>query len=207
MTKGILYVVSGPSGVGKSSIIKNAMSKLEGFSFSISYTTRPPRPGEKDGKDYFFIDEKTFDKMVENDEFLEYAEVHGHKYGTSKKYIKDKINEGMNIVLDIDVQGALNVVKKMPKETVLIFIAPPSYSELKKRLMNRGTEKEKDLKIRLADAKWELSKINEFDYLIVNEDLNEAINQLISIFIAEQIKTERVTEHLGKYSFFKFEEE
>ncbi|KLO23704.1 MULTISPECIES: guanylate kinase [unclassified Marinitoga] len=207
MTKGILYVVSGPSGVGKSSIIKRAMAKLEGFSFSVSYTTRPARPGETDGKDYFFVDENTFNEMVEKDEFLEYANVHGHKYGTSKKYIEKKINEGFNIVLDIDVQGALNVVKKMPKETVLIFIAPPSYSELKKRLMNRGTEKEKDLKIRLADAKWELSKINEFDYLIVNEDLNEAINQLIAIFIAEQIKTERVTEHLGKYSFFKIEEE
>ncbi|SHE38338.1 guanylate kinase [Marinitoga hydrogenitolerans DSM 16785] len=207
MTKGILYVVSGPSGVGKSSIIKSAMSKLEGFSFSVSYTTRPPRPGEVNGKDYFFVDEKTFNKMIENDEFLEYAKVHGHMYGTSKKYIKEKINEGMNIVLDIDVQGALNVVKKMPKETVLIFIAPPSYSELKKRLMNRGTEKKEDLIIRLNDAKWELSKINEFDYLIVNEELKEAINQLISIFIAEQIKTERVTEHLGRYSFFKIEEE
>ncbi|GAB6189750.1 guanylate kinase [Marinitoga arctica] len=207
MTKGILYVVSGPSGVGKSSIIKNAMSKLEGFMFSVSYTTRPPRPGEIDGRDYFFIDEKTFNKMVENNEFLEYAEVHGHKYGTSKVFIEKKMNEGINIVLDIDVQGALNVVRQMRKNSVLIFIAPPSYSELKKRLMNRGTEKERDLKRRLLDAKWELSKINEFDYLIVNEDLNEAINQLLSIFIAEQIKTERVTEHLGKYSFFKIEEE
>lgn len=207
MTKGILYVVSGPSGVGKSSIIKNAMSKLNGFMFSVSYTTRPPRPGEINGKDYFFVDEETFDNMVKNDEFLESAEVHGYKYGTSKSFIEEKIDEGINIVLDIDVQGALNVVKQMRENTVLIFIAPPSYSELKKRLMNRGTEKESDLKRRLADAKWELSKINEFDYLIVNEDLNEAINQLLSIFIAEQIKTERVTEHLGKYSFFKMEEE
>ncbi|KAF2955782.1 guanylate kinase [Marinitoga sp. 38H-ov] len=207
MTKGILYVVSGPSGVGKSSIIKNAMSKLNGFIFSVSYTTRPPRPGEINGKDYFFVDENTFNKMVENNEFLEYANVHGYKYGTSKKYIKEKINEGLNIVLDIDVQGALNIIKVMPEDTVLIFVAPPSYSELKKRLMNRGTEKENDLKVRLEDAKWELSKINDFDYLIVNEDLNEAINQLISIFIAEQIKTKRVTEHLGRYSFFKLEEE
>ncbi|AEX85946.1 guanylate kinase [Marinitoga sp. 1135] len=207
MTKGILYVVSGPSGVGKSSIIKEAMKRLKGFTFSISYTTRKPRPGEVNGKDYFFVDEKTFDEMVKNNEFLEYAEVHGHKYGTSKSFIKEKINEGFSIVLDIDVQGALNVVKQMRKETVLIFIAPPSYSELKKRLLNRGTEKMEDLKRRLEDAKWELSKINEFDYLIVNEDLNESINQLISIFIAEQIKTERVTEHLGNYSFFKFEEE
>jgi guanylate kinase len=207
MTKGILYVVSGPSGVGKSSIIKNAMSKLNGFAFSVSYTTRPPRPGEVDGKDYFFVSEKEFNKMVDKNEFLEYAKVHGYKYGTSKKYISEKINEGLNIVLDIDVQGALNVINSIPEDTVLIFIAPPSYSELKKRLINRGTEREEDLKVRLEDAKWELSQINKFHYLIVNEDLNEAINQLISIFIAEQIKTSRVIEHLGKYSFFKVEEE
>ncbi|MBM7558801.1 guanylate kinase [Marinitoga litoralis] len=207
MTKGILYVVSGPSGVGKSSIIKNAMSKLQGFAFSVSYTTRPPRPGEVDGKDYFFISEEEFNKMIENDEFLEYAEVHGQLKGTSKKHIEDLLNKGYNVVLDIDVQGALNVIRKMPKDTVLTFIAPPSYSELKKRLINRGTEREEDLKVRLEDAKWELSQINQFHYLIVNEDLNEAINQLISIFIAEQIKTSRVIEHLGKYSFFKVEEE
>lgn len=200
---GILYVVSGPSGAGKSSIIKKALDIVDGFTFSVSYTTRKKRPGEKEGIDYFFISQSEFDRLKENDEFLEYAEVHGYLYGTSKNFIKDKLNEGYNIVLDVDVQGSLNIKKELPKESVLIFIAPPSYEDLEKRLKIRGTEKKEDFVKRIGDAKWEMSNLTKFDYLIVNQELSESVNQLTSIIIAEQLKLERVSDHLGKYKFFK----
>ncbi|BBE30091.1 guanylate kinase [Tepiditoga spiralis] len=201
--KGILYVVSGPSGAGKSSMIKKALNVVDGFTFSVSYTTRAMRPGEKDGIDYNFISEEQFKKMEKNNEFLECAEVHGYYYGTGKEEIKNKLAEGYNIVLDVDVQGALNIKKVMADDTVLIFIAPPSYEELRRRLEGRGTENHKDLTKRLEDAHWELSKIYDFDYLIVNQNLNESINQLISIIIAEQLNINRIGQHLGKYKFFK----
>lgn len=201
--KGILYVVSGPSGAGKSSMIKKALKVVDGFTFSVSYTTRAMRPGEKDGVDYNFISEEKFNEMKKNNEFLEYADVHGYYYGTGKEEIKNKLAEGYNIVLDVDVQGALNIKKAMADDTVLMFIAPPSYEELRRRLEGRGTENHKDLTKRLEDAHWELSKIYDFDYLIVNQNLNESINQLISIIIAEQLNINRIGQHLGKYKFFK----
>jgi len=200
---GILYVVSGPSGAGKSSMIKKALDIVDGFTFSVSYTTRAMRPGEVDGVDYHFITQEKFDEMVEQGEFLEYADVHGYYYGTGKTAIKEQLKDGYNIVLDVDVQGALNIKKELADDTVLVFIAPPSYEELRRRLEGRGTENEKDLKKRLEDAHWELTKIPSFDYLIVNKELEESINQLISIIISEQLKVVRVQEHLGRYTFFK----
>ncbi|HOO74156.1 MAG: guanylate kinase [Thermotogae bacterium] len=201
--RGILYVVSGPSGAGKSSIIKKALDQVDGFTFSVSYTTRKQRPGETDGEDYFFIDMEKFEELKKSGDFLEWAEVHGNFYATSKTHIKSRLDEGYNIVLDVDVQGALNIVRQMPEETVLIFIAPPSYDELKKRLTGRGTETEKDLTKRLEDAKWELKQVEHFHYLIVNQNLDESINQVISIIISEQLKVNRIDQHLGKYVYFK----
>ncbi len=194
--------MSGPSGAGKTTIVKGALSELEDVEFSISYTTRPQRKGEMNGKDYFFIDEKDFRALIEKGEFLEWQEVHGHLYGTSKHYVHSKMRSGINVLLDIDVKGAMSI-KRQVKDDVFVFVAPPSFKELKERLVKRHTENQEDLKKRIEDAKHELSQISEFDYLIVNHDVQQSIKQLESIIIAEQIKVSRRGEFVGKYKFFK----
>lgn len=198
---GLLYVISGPSGVGKTSIIEGVMNKVRNVVFSVSCTTRPKRPSEVEGRDYFFVDERTFLDMVKRDEFLEWAVVHGHYYGTPRKFVEDKIKNNVNVILDIDVQGAMTVMKKV-EDAVFVFIAPPSFDELKKRLLKRGTEKEEDMVKRLEDAKKELEHIPKFQYLIVNVDLQESIDQLTSIIVAEQLKVSRVIERLGFHKLF-----
>lgn len=197
----MLYVISGPSGVGKTSIIEGVMNKVRNVVFSVSCTTRPKRPNEVEGRDYFFVDERTFLDMVKKDEFLEWAIVHGHYYGTPRKFVEDKIKSNVNVILDIDVQGAMTVMKKV-RDAVFVFIAPPSFDELKKRLLKRGTEKEEDMVKRLEDAKKELEQIPKFQYLIVNVDLQESIEQLTSIIVAEQLKVNRVIERLGFHKLF-----
>jgi len=191
--QGLLYIVSGPSGAGKSTVIKSTLDKIIGFSFSVSYTTREKRPGEIDGKDYFFINKSTFLKMKEDGEFLEWAEVHGNYYATSKKFVEKKLKESRGLVLDVDVQGALNI-KKIYKNAIYIFILPPSNEDLEKRLKKRGTESKDSLEIRLKDAKWEISHMKDFDYIIVNQEIKESTNQLISVLVAEQLKRERFDE-------------
>lgn len=189
--KGTLFVVSGPSGVGKTSIISALMNKLENIVFSVSCTTRPPRPGEVDGVDYFFVSRDKFIEMREKGEFLEWAEVHGNLYGTPKKFVLENIEKGNRIILDIDVQGALQV-KRNFDDAVFIFVAPPSYEVLKERLLKRGTENSQSMLKRLENAKWEMSKIVEFDYLIVNSDLEKSILAMKSIVIAESYRTMRI---------------
>lgn len=198
MRKGILFVVSGPSGVGKTSMIKSILSSIKDAVFSVSCTTRPKRPGEVDGEDYFFVNEEEFKKMIEKDEFLEWARVHGYLYGTPKKFVEDNVSKGKDVILDIDVQGALSV-KKRVKEAVYIFIAPPSMEDLRKRLEKRKTEDREVMEKRLEDARWELQLIEEFDYLIINRDLMEAINDLKSIMRSEKLKTIRQKEVIEKY--------
>jgi len=193
MGDGLLYIVSGPSGAGKSTLIKNVLNKITGFSFSVSYTTRGRRPGEIDGKDYFFIDKSTFLQLKENGELLEWAEVHGNYYGTSKKFVEETLKKSRGLVLDVDVQGALNI-KKIYRKAIYIFILPPSNEDLEERLKKRGTESEDSLEIRLKDAKWEISHIKDFDYIIVNQEIEESTNQLISVLVAEQLKRERFDE-------------
>lgn len=189
--KGTLFVVSGPSGVGKTSIISALMNKLENIVFSVSCTTRPPRPGEVDGVDYFFVSRDKFIEMREKGEFLEWAEVHGNLYGTPKRFVLENIEKGNRIILDIDVQGALQV-KRNFDDAVFIFVAPPSYEVLKERLLKRGTENSQSMLKRLENAKWEMSKIVEFDYLIVNSDLEKSILAMKSIVIAESYRTMRI---------------
>ncbi|MDK2901046.1 guanylate kinase [Thermosipho africanus] len=189
--KGTLFVVSGPSGVGKTSIISALMNKLENIVFSVSCTTRPPRPGEVDGVDYFFVSRDKFIEMREKGEFLEWAEVHGNLYGTPKRFVLENIEKGNRIILDIDVQGALQV-KRNFDDAVFIFVAPPSYEVLKERLLKRGTENSQSMLKRLENAKWEMSKIVEFDYLIVNSDLEKSILAMKSIVIAESYRTRRI---------------
>ncbi len=200
--KGILFIISGPSGAGKTTIVKGVLENLEDVAFSVSYTTRPKREGEEEGKDYFFVDEEAFKDLIRKNELLEWQEVHDHFYGTSKRYVKSQMDKGANVLLDIDVKGAKSI-KRQLKDCVLIFVAPPSFKELKERLIKRHTENKKNFERRLEDARYELSQISKFDYLIVNHDVQVSIKQLESIIIAEQLKVSRRSKFVGKYKFYK----
>ena len=172
-----LYVISGSSGVGKGTVLKGFLNRNPDFLLSISCTTRTPRPGEVDGVNYFFLSEDEFEECIKQDKFLEYAEFAGNYYGTKKRYIKQCLEEGKNIILEIDTKGALQVKKRMP-EAVLIFICPPSFETLEARLRGRHTEDEETIQKRLQEAKIELERADSFDYKIVNDDLDKAIQTL-----------------------------
>ena len=172
-----LYVISGSSGVGKGTVLKGFLDRNPDFMLSISCTTRTPRPGEVDGVNYFFLSEDEFEECIKQDKFLEYAEFAGNYYGTKKRYIKQCLEEGKNIILEIDTKGALQVKKRMP-EAVLIFICPPSFETLEARLRGRHTEDEETIQKRLHEAKIELERADSFDYKIVNDDLDKAIQTL-----------------------------
>lgn len=175
-----LYVISGSSGVGKGTVLKGFMERNPSFMLSISCTTRTPRPGEVDGVNYFFLSKEEFQNCIDNDKFLEWAEFAGNYYGTKKKYINQCLNEGKDIILEIDTKGALQVKKQMP-EAVLIFIAPPSLEILENRLRGRHTEDDATIQKRLMEVKEELKRAENFDYKIVNDDLQKAIRELESI--------------------------
>lgn len=190
MKKGFLLVISGPSGVGKGTVLHDLMNTQKNLVYSVSVTTRKQRPGEIEGVSYFFKSHEEFEKMIEEDKFLEYAKVHDNYYGTPKDFVEEKINEGKIVILEIDVQGALNV-KKNINNGVYIFLAPPSLSELKNRIVNRGTETESDINLRMHNARKELSYIKNYDYLVVNDHLNSAINLVNEIINAEKHKVFR----------------
>lgn len=185
--KGKLLVISGPSGAGKSTVVFKAIEGRSDVCFSTSVTTRSPRPGEVDGREYFFIDFKRFHEMVENDELLEHAEYVTNCYGTPRAYVEQRLNEGMNVVLDIEVLGARQVRKKMPG-AVLIFIAPPSLIELERRLRGRGTDTEEAILGRLTRARQEYQEADFYDYLIINDDAEKAAKQLGAIIEAEHCR-------------------
>ena len=185
MKKGFLLVISGPSGVGKGTVLHDLMNTQKNLVYSVSVTTRKQRPGGIEGVSYFFKSHEEFEKMIEEDKFLEFAKVHDNYYGTPKEFVEEKINEGKIVILEIDVQGALNV-KKNIDNGVYIFLAPPSLSELKNRIVNRGTETESDINLRMSNAKKELSYIKNYDYLVVNDHLNSAINLVNEIINAEK---------------------
>ena len=180
-----LFVISGSSGVGKGTVLKGFLEKYPNFMLSISCTTRAPREGEKDGVNYFFISKEEFRNCIDNDKFLEWAEFAGNRYGTKKKYIQQCLDEGKDIILEIDTQGALQVKKKMP-EAVLIFICPPSIETLENRLRGRHTEDEDAIQKRLQEVKIELERAKNFDYKVVNDDLEKAIKDLEKIIYGEQ---------------------
>ena len=185
--KGKLLVISGPSGAGKSTVVFKAIEGREDICFSTSVTTRSPRPGEVDGREYFFVDFERFREMVENDELLEHAEYVANRYGTPRAYVEQRMAEGLNVVLEIEVQGARQVRKKMPK-AVLIFIAPPSIEELERRLRGRGTDTEAAIEGRLIRARQEFQEADFYDYLIVNDDVEKAAAKLNAIIEAEHCR-------------------
>ncbi|HAJ66363.1 MAG: guanylate kinase [Oscillospiraceae bacterium] len=185
--KGRLIVVSGPSGAGKSTVVFKAINGRDKMCFSTSVTSRKPRPGEVDGREYFFIDAEKFEQMVRNDELLEHAVYVGNYYGTPRKFVEDKLADGDSVFLDIEVQGARQVKEKMP-DAIMIFLIPPSLGELKKRLESRGTETEETIKGRLARAREEYAEADFYDYIVVNDDIDAAANELLSILTAEKCR-------------------
>ncbi len=185
--KGKLFVISGPSGAGKSTVVFKAMEARGDVCFSTSVTTRKPRPGEVDGKEYFFVDLDRFKEMVENDELLEHAEYVANSYGTPRAYVEEKLGEGMNVILDIEVQGARQVNQKMP-EAVKIFIIPPSLEELERRLIGRGTDTPRAIEARLIRARQEYKEADFYDYIIINDDAERAAKELAAIMVAEHCR-------------------
>ncbi len=192
MIEGRLFVVSAPSGAGKSTLLKRVMARVPGLFFSVSHTTRKPRVGEDDGVDYHFTSPDVFLDMVEKGLFLEYAEVHGNLYGTSQDSVLEQLRKGVDIVLEIDVQGASIIRQSGILEGVHIFIAPPCLAELEKRLRGRGTESEEHIAVRLKNAVVEMQAACKYDYLIVNEQLDEAVNLFIAIVWAERARSRRL---------------
>lgn len=186
--RGQLIVLSGPSGVGKSTVIAELLHERPNTYFSVSYTTREPRVGEADGVNYNFVSTETFEAMIAREEFLEYAQYVDHYYGTSLRLINDKLESGMDVILDIEVQGAARVRRKCP-DAVLIFIIPPSFEELSRRLHGRQTELEEVIEGRLQKAREEFREIHNYDYLVVNDKVSDAAAQISAILIAESCRT------------------
>jgi guanylate kinase len=178
--RGMLLVLSAPSGAGKTTLVKALLAEDPGLRFSVSYTTRPPRAGEVDGRDYFFVDRSRFDAMVAGGEFLEHAEVFGNCYGTSRRQVEDLLAEGHHVLLEIDVQGAGQVRRNAPACTT-VFIMPPSVPELERRLRGRGTDSEEVIRRRLAGSLAEMAHWREFDFVIFNEEIRESVAALRSI--------------------------
>jgi len=189
-TRGTLFVVSSPSGGGKGTLVRGVLEIVENLSYSVSYTTRGPRANEVNGREYFFIDVPTFEEMVAGGEFLEWACVHGNFYGTSKQQIAEKTAAGLDIILEVDVQGAASV-RQLLMDTVSVFILPPSFAVLKERLCARGTDTAESLELRLRNAPEELKHYSKFDYVIINDEIERAVGQLASIIYAERARCVR----------------
>ena len=187
---GILFVVSSPSGGGKGTLIRRMLEAVPELSYSISYTTRAPRNGEVNGREYFFVNRETFEAMANANEFLEWACVHGNLYGTAKRQVGQETAAGVDIVLEVDVQGAASI-RELMLDTVSIFILPPSYETLKQRLITRGTDSPEELAVRLRNAPEELRKFSCFDYVIINDDIDRAARQLAAIIYAERARCHR----------------
>ena len=197
MGKGVLLIVSGPSGSGKGTIVERLVSDL-GYFVSISATTRAPRPNEIDGVHYFFNTVDSFEKMIENGELLEHARFCDNYYGTPKKYVEEQLASGNNIILEIEVQGALQVKKKY-EDAVLIFTMPPTLTELRRRLENRGTEDMETIDKRIKRAEEELEYLPDYDYLVINDTVNEAVKDIDCIVTAERMKCSRNPEITNKF--------
>ena len=186
---GKLFIVSGPSGTGKGTICKRLIEETD-VEISVSMTTRQPREGEVDGKSYYFTSKEEFQQAIENDGFLEWAEVYGNYYGTPKAKVEEKLAAGTDVLLEIDIQGALNVKEAYPNG-IFIFILPPSMAELRKRITGRGTDSEESINLRLSQTLKEVSYIDKYDYCVVNGELDEAVARVKSIVIAEHSRVSK----------------
>ncbi|MCH5286088.1 MAG: guanylate kinase [Christensenellaceae bacterium] len=188
--KGMLLVVSGASGTGKGTLVSRLLKEDPSFVFSVSATTRAPREGEVDGVHYHFLTEAQYDELLAKDAFLEHATVHANRYGTLKEEVYSRMEQGQNVLLDIDTQGAFNVMAAAP-DCVSVFILPPSYAELKRRLEGRNTERPEDIERRFANARQEIPLMDRYQYIIVNDDLDAAYAQLRAITLAEKQRSNR----------------
>jgi guanylate kinase len=196
--KGLFIVVSAPSGAGKSSICQRLLQVCPELKFSVSYTSRPPRPNEINGKDYYFISRDEFRRRIDQNEFVEWIENYGHLYGTPIKTMEDFFEKGNDLLLDIEPRGAKKVKQKF-KKGIFVFVLPPSRVELLERLEKRGHETDEAIKTRFAQAESELKEISWYDYIIFNEDLETAASQLIAICVAEKCKRSRLKDKIKKY--------
>jgi guanylate kinase len=190
--KGTVFIISSPSGGGKGTLIKEILQRQDNIGYSVSYTTRKMREGEVHGQHYFFISKDEFEQLISKDEFLEYAEVHGNYYGTSKTQVLSETEKGNDIILEIDVQGAEIIKTKLP-EAVGVFILPPSFQVLRERLINRQSENAEDLALRLANSRYEVEKYSEFDYVVINQVVEKASLELQCIVLAERLKINKQT--------------
>jgi guanylate kinase len=184
---GLIFIISAPSGTGKTTLVREVIQKLPGLQFSVSFTTRLPRPNEKEGEDYHFVSHSTFQKMVEKNSFLEWAEVLGNRYGTPRPDFKKLELEGVDLILDIDTQGAKKVMKEIG-QPVLIYLLPPSLKVLKERLVNRGGDSLEMVKFRLSNARRDIEEAHGYHYVIVNDSMEDAVKKLKSIIIAERCR-------------------
>ncbi|HPF18448.1 MAG: guanylate kinase [Eubacteriales bacterium] len=201
MEQGKLFVLSGPSGAGKGTICKEIVRR-EKIGLSVSMTTRAPRGEEKHGKSYYFVSEEEFQKNIDEGGFLEYAKIYGHSYGTPKKPVLGQLSKGKDIILEIEMQGAFQVKNVYP-EGILIFVLPPSLAELRKRLIARGTEDEEDILIRQQATLNEIALIHDYDYYVINDELEQAVDKVRSIIKAEHSKVDKNVDRLIR----KYEEE
>ncbi|MCD6257945.1 guanylate kinase [Candidatus Aerophobetes bacterium] len=201
--KGLIVVISAPAGAGKTTLCKRLLQISSSFISSVSFTTRPPRKNEIEGVDYYFVSREEFEKLIEKETFLEWAQVHGHLYGTSADFLKKNIEAGKDVVLEVDVKGGKKIKEKYPN-SILIFILPPSWEELERRLKGRATEDEKSIKERLSTAKKEIKFLPYYDYFIVNDDINVAVRELVAIIEAERCRISRIPQQqLSSITTFK----
>ena len=187
--RGLLFVVSAPSGAGKTSLCKALTASLENITHSISYATRKPRPGEIDGRDYYFVSQERFQEMVAEGDFAEWAQVHANLYGTSRRVLDDMMGKGIDVILDIDTQGARQIKEKYAG-AVFVFILPPSLEILEERLRNRKSDHEDEIRKRMQRARDEIRDCRMYDYIVVNRDFDRALSELHSIVIAERCRTQ-----------------
>ncbi|WP_328716860.1 guanylate kinase [Halomonas elongata] len=196
MPQGTLFIVSAPSGAGKTSLVRELIESLDGLKVSVSHTTRPRREGEVDGVNYHFVDRETFESMIEGGEFFEYAQVFDNLYGTSRAAVEHLLNAGQDVILEIDWQGARQVRTLFP-DAVSVFILPPSREELERRLAGRGTDQHAVIAARMREAISEMSHHHEYDYLVINDDFTTALRELQSLVIAQRLSQARAGEHLA----------
>ena len=196
MNKGILVVVSGFSGAGKGTVMKRLMEKYDGYALSVSATTRKPRPGEEDGREYFFRTRDEFEKLIEEDALLEYAQYVENYYGTPRSYVEEQLQAGRNVILEIEIQGAMKIKEKIP-EALLVFVTPPTVEELERRLTGRGTETAQVIADRLARAGEESEGMRQYDYILVNDTVEECVDHLHQIIVSEHSRVSRNAEFIA----------